>query len=153
MEFWAVVGAGNWRKSSTIRSLTGAYGMKPAWDVDVLGRKQSMCVVTSAPQEGTAHSPAQIIAQISACKPKATHLMIALRHSGTSKAMYDADAYISAFLAHGWTLKGILIVSPEPPHTPLSSKYGAIVDYAPTLSWPPASSNAIANVVRSKWGL
>lgn len=151
MEFWAVVGAGNWRKSSTIRSLTGAYGMKPSWEVDVLGRKQSVCVMTSAPQESSFHNPAQVIAQVTASK--ATHLMIALRHLGTSKAMYDADAYISAFLAHRWTLKGILIVSPEPPHAPLSGKYGASVDYAPTLGWPPASSNAIANVVRSKWGL
>ncbi len=151
MEFWAVVGAANWRKSSTIRSLTGAFGTKPIWEVQVGGVPTKVYVETSAPQEGAIKTPSQIVALAAASA--ATHLMIALRHTGTSAATYDADQYIAAFLSAGWTMKGILIVSPEPTAGLLAAKYSTYIDYAPTISWPPSPSNAIANVVRSKWGL
>jgi len=151
MEFWAVVGAANSRKSSTIRALTGAFSSGRVWDVNVHGRKADVYIETSAPQEQPQKTPAMIVANVNSTK--AAHLLIALRHVGVKGMMHDADDYISYFVAAGWICRGILIASSEPPSAPLATKYPPLIDYAPNLSGPFAPSNAIADVVRSKWGL
>lgn len=150
MEFWAVVGAANSYKSSTIRSLTGAFGTKPVWKMQIQGAPRDIYVETSAPQEGNTKTPTDIITDVS--NAPVSGLVIALRHKGTASCAFDADDYLSAFLAAGWILRGILIVSPEPTPGSLAARYPSVTSNAPVMSQPPAASNFIANSVRSAWG-
>ena len=151
MEFWAVVGAADSRKSSTIRALTGAYASGRVWDVRVHGSARKVYIEPSAPQEHPQKTPVTIVSNVNSTN--ASHLLIALRHVGVKGMMHDADDYISYFIAAGWDCRGILITSTEPHGSPLATKHPSLVDYALSLSAPYAPSNAIADVVRSKWCL
>lgn len=139
IECWAIIGAGNTRKSSTMRALTGAFGRQSRWKLarpaDAGGvRSVTAFVDTTSPQERKVFlSPdefAQVI-QDAIREHGVTHAFVCLRPTTVRRSNANSDDYLKAFCDAGW-------------------KLGGKVEHTPDLAKLPA--NHLAASLRLKWG-
>lgn len=116
IRYWAIIGAGNTRKSSTMRALTGAFGCKPCWGLARSdgGRAETVeaFIDTTSPQERkvflTPNGLVQIIQKAHALRP-VSHVLVCLRATGgRGWTNADAEDYLEAFEKQGWKEGGVV---------------------------------------------
>lgn len=129
---WAVIGASNTGKTSTIRALTGVSRTEASWEVAYDGHEQGdPTYVHPAGLQEVGISPKAFIAAVK--KAKVSYVIVALRERG-ARGHPGFQDYLDRFREAGWEIAGTEI---------LTSKTGR----------PALPSNAIAHRLRAEWGI
>ena len=155
MEFWAIVGDGNTRKTATVRALTGAGRVEAGWSVRIGSdppQGAKTIVYVKSPQEGgTKHLPAQLVAEVLAFRSAtgADRLVLPIRHDAIG-SYPDAAIYIDHFVhVAGWLCKGIAITATRAV-SPLLTLHAGLA-FPVSSSGGALAANEIASQLRARW--
>lgn len=116
LEVWAVIGAGNTRKSSTMRALTGAFGRKSCWELARPAGDGKIEVVkafvdTTSPQERKEFLSPKAFVQVirdAIREHGVTHALVCLRPTSGRQSNASSDHYLEAFKKQNWHEGGII---------------------------------------------
>lgn len=162
LSFWALVGDGNTRKSSTLRALTG-ISRAGVYQLQLInGQIINAYIETNSPQERSPKlDPKDYVASIlnAIGSQPVTHIITPLRHRGfnsppTTAATTTAQHYINHFVSLGWNCLGVATTKTTGPLPLASCPCGSPphqIPLAPGGGLQP--SNAMAADLRQQWGI
>lgn len=160
MQFFAVIGKDNTRKSSIIYSLTGTFRRRPRWELEVNGRSELVYVDPRSAQERADLDPKRLVKEIRAAikaEPALNYAVLAFHHKAPNQwtdQSHSAVAYLEALYAEGWTCSGALFTARgDDPTSIRTGDWLKSKQALPHVLNELGPSNAMANSVRSNWGL
>jgi hypothetical protein len=149
MSVYIIVGAGQTRKSSTIRALTGVGRTKVVsvrlaggQDMNVLVRVQSL------QEEGI--EPERFVQFVQGVDPHVENILLPLRVGNNH--LPNAGAYINTFLLHHWHIADVVVLGQQDLPLGLDQIQR---DFGDPLAVPNVEDlpvNEIAHSLRDRWG-